>query len=78
MAENLDKWHSKRGPISKIRPSDGCKGDGVPLAVDQWYDFHEFGGYLGNVGLSDNLKTFPNLDSPVLANRRPVPRFAAC
>ncbi len=20
----------------------GGKGDGVPLAVDQWYDFHEF------------------------------------
>ena len=41
---------SKPGPISKIRPSDGCKGDGVLLAVDQWYDFHEFGCHLGNVG----------------------------
>ncbi len=51
MAENLDKWPSKRGPISKIRPSDGCKTDAVPLAVDQWYDFHEFGCHLGIVGL---------------------------
>jgi hypothetical protein len=25
--------------------------DRVPLAVDQWYDFHEFGCHLGNVGL---------------------------
>ena len=32
-------------------PSDGCKGDAVPLPVDQWYDFHEFGFHLGNVGL---------------------------
>ncbi len=24
--------------------------DGVPLAVDQWYDVHEFGWHLGNVG----------------------------
>ncbi len=50
MVENLGKWPSKRGPISKIRPSDGCGRDGVPLAVDQWYDFHEFGCHLGNVG----------------------------
>ena len=28
-----------------------AKGDAVPLAVDQWYDFHEFGCHLGNVGL---------------------------
>jgi hypothetical protein len=50
MVEYLSEWPFKRGEISKIRPSDGCKEDGVPLAVDQWYDFPEFGGYLGNVG----------------------------
>ncbi len=50
MAENMDKPPSKRGPISKIRPSDGCKGDTVPLAVERWYDFHGFGCHLGNVG----------------------------
>ncbi len=50
MAEKLAKWPSKRGPVTKIMPSDGCKGDTVPLAVDQWYDFHEFGCHLGNVG----------------------------
>ena len=43
MAENLGKWLSKRGPISKIRPSDGCGWDAVPLAVERWYDFPEFG-----------------------------------
>ncbi len=50
MAEKLGKWLSKRGPIAKIRPSDGCGMDAVLLAVDQWYDFPDFGGYLGNVG----------------------------
>jgi hypothetical protein len=50
MAENVGKWPSKRGPISKIRPSDGCGRDAVPLAVERWYDFHEFGCHLGNVG----------------------------
>ncbi len=49
MAENLGKWPSKRGPITKIRSSDGCKGDAVLLAVERWYDFPEFRGYLGNV-----------------------------
>ncbi len=52
MIENMDKWPSKRGPISKIRLPDDCGKDAVPQAVDQWYDFPEFGGYLGNVGLS--------------------------
>ena len=50
MTENLGKWPSKRGPISKIRPSDRCGRDAVPLVVELRYDFPEFGGYLGNVG----------------------------
>ncbi len=49
MAGNLGKWPSKRGPISKFRPSDGCRRDAVPLAVGRWYDFPEFGCHLGNV-----------------------------
>ena len=44
--ENLGKWPSERRPLTKIRPSDGCKVDGTPLAVDQWYVFHEFGCHL--------------------------------
>ncbi len=50
MTENMGKWPSKRGPITKIMPSDGCKGDIIPLAVGKWYHFHEFGCRLGNVG----------------------------
>ncbi len=59
MAENLAKWPSKRGPISKIRPSDGCARDAVPLAVGQWYNFHEFGWHLGNVGIVYSHNVMP-------------------
>ena len=50
MAENLGEWPSKRGPISKIRPSDGGGRDAVFLAVEWWYDFCEFGCHPGNLG----------------------------
>ncbi len=46
MARKLTEWPSKRGPITKIVPSDGCKGDTVPLAVRRCYNFHKFGGHL--------------------------------
>ncbi len=51
MAREMTEWPSKRGPITKIMSSDGCKGDTVPLAVGRWYDIHEFGCHLGNIGL---------------------------
>ena len=53
MARKMTEWPSKRGPITKIMPSDGCIGDTVPLAVGKWYEFHEFGWHMGNVGLDD-------------------------
>ena len=56
MARKMTEWPSKRGPITKIMPSDGCIGDTVPLAVGKWYDFHEFGWYMGNVGLRNKTK----------------------
>ena len=54
----MTEWPSKRGPITKIMPSDGCKGDTVPLAVGKWYDFHEFGCHLGNVGFRSSPRGF--------------------
>ncbi len=39
----MSGWPSKRGPLTEIRPSDGYKGDAVPLAVGKWNDFDEFG-----------------------------------
>ena len=53
MAGNLGKWASNRGPISKIRPSDGCKGDTVPSTVARGYDLRKPGGHLGNVGFEE-------------------------
>ena len=58
MARKMTEWPSKRGPITKIMPSDGCIGDTVPLAVGKWYEFHEFGWYMGNVGYNINLPIF--------------------
>ncbi len=39
-------------PISKIMPSDGCKGDAVPLTVGRGCNFRELGCHLGKVGLT--------------------------
>ena len=57
MARKMTEWPSKRGPITKFMPSDGCIGDTVPLAVGKWYDFHEFGWYMGNVGSMIRIST---------------------
>ena len=51
MARTMDEWHPKHRPITKIMLPDGVKGDTAPLALGLWYDFPEFGGYLGNVGI---------------------------
>ena len=50
MTRETTKWPSTRWPITKIMSSDGCKGDTVPLEMGPWYDFHEVGCHLGNVG----------------------------
>jgi hypothetical protein len=53
MARKMTEWPSKRGPITKIMPSDGIgwlqRGYSF-FAGGRWYDFHEFGSHLGNVG----------------------------
>jgi hypothetical protein len=46
MARQMTELPSKRRLLTKISPSDGCKRDGVLLAMDQWYHFHEFGCHL--------------------------------
>ena len=65
MARKMTEWPSKRGPITKIMPSDGCIGDTVPLAVGKWYEFHEFGWHMGNVGLI--------LSDPIMETEPPAP-----
>ena len=47
------KW-SAIAPGADIGPRYvcfGCGRDAVLLVLERWYDFPEFGGYLGNVGL---------------------------
>ncbi len=66
MAENMSKWPSKREPTSKIRPSDGCGRDAVPLAVGRWHDFHEFGLHLGNVDLVSLMESGINYVSRLI------------
>ena len=63
MARKMTEWPSKRGPITKIMPSDGCIGDTVPLAVGKWYEFHEFGWYMGNVGYKKQYKNDRSVNS---------------
>ena len=50
MVRKVTEWPSKLEPIPKSKPSDGGKEDIVPSVVKRWYDFAEFGCYLGNVG----------------------------
>ncbi len=70
MARKMTEWPSKRGPITKIRPSDGCKVDTVPLAVGRSYNFYEFGGYLGNVRyIAFLVKMFYDKCVQLLGNR---------
>ena len=59
MARKMNEWHSKRGPITKIMPSDGGKGNALPLVVGRWYDFHEFGCHLENLDEYDPTCNFP-------------------
>ena len=53
MARIMAEWHPKHGPIAKIRPSDGVKGNTAPLELGLWYDSHEVECHLGNVGLGE-------------------------
>ena len=62
MTENMGKWPSKRGPISKIRPSDGSGRVAVPLAEERRYDFPEFGGHPGNPGQIDRQAKVSEID----------------
>ena len=72
MARKMTEWPSKRGPITKIMPSDGCIGDTVPLAVGKWYEFHEFGWYMGNVGWDKFMRSLQRA-YPKLNETGPLP-----
>ncbi len=50
MTRKLTEWPFENGQTEKIGPSDGCRGNAVPLAAESKYDFRELGAYLGKVG----------------------------
>jgi hypothetical protein len=50
MAENMEKWPSGYGQLTKIRLSEGAGGTTITPAAQFGYDCHGFEGYLGNVG----------------------------
>ena len=58
MAENMGKWPSGHGQLTKIRLSEGNGGTTITSAVQFGYDCHGFEGYLGNVGLSFRKKKY--------------------
>ncbi len=71
MAGKATVWPSKRGPMTKIMPSDACKGDNIPLAVGKWYNFHEFGCHLDNVGLAKPRRSRKAKSPPARPGREP-------
>ncbi len=71
MVENFAKWPSERGQPAKVRSSEDCEGYGVPMTVDQWYDFNEFRMSSGKCQLRETFKVQigfdPMVNSRVLA-----------
>ncbi len=51
MTRKLTTWPFENGRTGKVGPSDGCRGNAVPLAAESKYDFRKPGVYLGKVGL---------------------------
>ncbi len=51
MTRKMTEWPFEHGQTQNVGPLDGCRGNAVPLAAVLKYDFHEFGAYLGKVGL---------------------------
>jgi hypothetical protein len=49
MAENMGKWPSGHGQLTKIRLSEGDGGTTITPAAQFGYDCHGFEDYLGNV-----------------------------
>jgi hypothetical protein len=49
-AEATTGFAQKDGNWYTVNFADGVKGVTAPLALELWYDFHEVGCHLGNVG----------------------------
>jgi hypothetical protein len=52
MTRKMTEWPFENGQTDKVGPSDGFRGNAIPLAADPTYDFRELETYLGNVGFT--------------------------
>ena len=62
MAENMGKWPSGHGQLTKIRLSDGCGGKTITTAAQFEYDRHGFEVYpvnAGSISLPSTRITWP-------------------
>ncbi len=50
MTRKLAEWPFENGQTENAGPSDGCRGNVVPLAIESNYDLREPGANLENVG----------------------------
>jgi hypothetical protein len=50
MTRKLTERPFENGQTEKVGPSDGRRGNAVPLVAESNYDFRELGAYLGKVG----------------------------
>ena len=62
MTRKIAEWASEHGPITKIRPSDGCGKKFFSTAVGSVHHRIRFEDYLGNVG-SDTFNSAANIAS---------------
>ena len=74
MARKMTEWPSKRGPITKIMPSDGCIGDTVPWRWESGTISTNLDGIWGMSGY-----TTPEFANDALLSNGEIPPIAtAC
>ena len=70
MTRKLTEWPFENGQTEKVGPSDGCRGNAVPLAAESKYDFRELGAYLGKVGKFESCEVRLGRHGAILPARR--------
>ena len=67
MTTKLGKQASTDGQINKPGLSDGCRAKFLPSVARPTYNWPQFEGYMGNVGLNKMLRqidfTMPDIDT---------------
>ncbi len=61
MTSKLTEWPFEIDQTVNVGPTDGCRGNAVPLAAESKYDFRELAAYLGKVGLGMKTVLSPKI-----------------